>query len=467
MDLCIAEGVDPGMITYLSCPVDDIINITQSCQEYTGNLYTTCSRDLAESIKSGYPNTVASTGGPNTLIALDWTDKIQEAIRMSATIESSGQCTALRHAVVPAKITEEDISNMLESTKAIDSASEAVKSGDFDCVFPNHQGSQPGPSSQGYKRHESVDASYRLSDTLPPNGIEEYWRKVVVDVSTIDAGSHIDDLAAWLNTNQPISMAVTGRTKKHSLDYGLALWERTGLVVNTIGSPENPAMTCQARPQEGEVFGEFPPRRLLDNYTKYPVIVPSSTPAYDSSYNHSFLQEQSMKQQSEKVGSFLADVEDPMVRGYCVTVMEYLVDACRENPKLGFGTARTALWGLQRPPLRSITHLRCHTSWDDLVPSLFLFYVTNAEDQVVVISEQIDIVSNCYKYGIPVTSKVNETILPPGDDLKDIIGPMDNFPMVGNFLTTLFPVGHLKSSEPNDEEFLDRAKHLQKWLKVV
>eukprot|EP00980_Cylindrotheca_fusiformis_P026428 scaffold16150_cov112-Cylindrotheca_fusiformis.AAC.7 len=467
MELCIAEGVDPGMITYMSCPVEDIINTTRACQESTGNLYSTCSRNLAESIKSGYPNTIASTGGPNTLVALDWTDKIQEAIRMSATIESSGQCTALRHAVVPANITNEDISKMFEPMKGIESASTAVKSGNFDCVFPNHEGSQPGPSSGGYQRHESVDASYRMSEALPPNGIEEFWRKVVVDVSAIDAGSHIDDLAAWLNTNQPISLAVNGKTKKQSLDYGLALWERTGLVVNTIGTPENPALTCQARPQEGEIFGEFPPRRSLNKYTKYPVIVPSSTPGYDSSYSDSFLREQSMKELNDEVRAFLADIEDSLVRGYCVTLMEYLVDACKENPKLGFGTGRTALWGIQRPPLRSITHLRCYTSWDDLAPSLFLFYLTNAKEQVVVVSDHIDIVSNCDKYGIPVTSSVTEAVLSPGDDLKDISGPLEDFPMVGNFITTLLPVGHLKSSEPNDEEFIARAKNLDKWLKVV
>ncbi len=94
VDLCVKEGVDPGMITYLSCPVEDIQDITQSLQKHTGNLYSTCSRELAATIKAGYPNTVASTGGPNTLVALDWTNAMQEAIRMSATIESSGQCTS-------------------------------------------------------------------------------------------------------------------------------------------------------------------------------------------------------------------------------------------------------------------------------------------------------------------------------------------------------------------------------------
>jgi hypothetical protein len=257
--------------SYISCPLEDIMDITQSCQEYTGNLYSTCSRQLAELIKSGYDNTVASTGGPNTLVAMDWTNPaVRDAIRMSATIESSGQCTALRHVVAPIGTTEQDVEILLGGTKSIATADEALRQGSFDCIFANHKGSAPGPSTDnGYKRHAKVDASYRvLADRLPPNEIEEYWRKVVVDVSAIDAKERLDELIDWLNTNQPISLAVNGRTREESMELGFRLWEHTGLVVNTIGSPDNPALSCQARPQEGEVFGEFPPRRLLERYTK-------------------------------------------------------------------------------------------------------------------------------------------------------------------------------------------------------
>ena len=465
MELCQAEGVDPGMITYLACPLDDIKDITQSCKDYTGNLYSTCSRELAEAIKSGYPNTITSTGGPNTLINMDWTEGIQEATRMSATIESSGQCTALRHVVVPPSVSEQDVANMLGNTKVAAFAPDALKESAFDCVFSNHKGSKPGPSGGGYQRHATVDASYRVADKLPPNGIEEYWRKVVLDVSKVDAADHIDDIADWLNINQPISMAVNGKTREQSLDVGLKLWERTGLVVNTIGNPEKPALSCQARPQEAEVFGEFPPRRLLTKYTKYPVVVPSSTPGYDSAYTDSYLLEQAKKPVTGKAEALLRDVSDEKVKGYCVTLLEYLIDATKENPKRGFGTDRTAMWGLQRPPLKTIAYLHCNTSWDDLAPSLLLFLATNAKDQIVVSTENDSIKALCEKNGVPVKVVV-ESLLAPGDNLKNITGPTENA-MVGQFITTLFPVGHIKSTRSDDDEFCEKVKGLSKWLKVV
>jgi hypothetical protein len=61
VSLCKDEGIDPSMVTFASCSLDDIKSIIRSCR--VGNLYATCSRQLAAEIKASYPKTIASTGG--------------------------------------------------------------------------------------------------------------------------------------------------------------------------------------------------------------------------------------------------------------------------------------------------------------------------------------------------------------------------------------------------------------------
>jgi hypothetical protein len=178
--------------------------------------------------------------------------------------------------------------------------------------------------------------------------------------------------------------------------------------------------------------------------------------------------EQAKKSAVGKADDFLSDVTDDKVRGYCMTLWEYLSDALAENPKRGFGQVRTAMWGLQRPPLFTTTYLHCDTSFDDLAPSLFLFYATNGKDSVAVSTENELIRALCQKHGIAVTLKpVQESQLLPGDNLVNIEGPMSDYAMVGQFVSTLLPLGHIKSTLPNDEEFITRVKDLNKWLKLA
>jgi len=65
-------------------------------------------------------------------------------------------------------------------------------------------------------------------------------------------------------------------------ELGQYLFERTGQVVYTVGTEENPALTCQARPQEGEIFGEFPVRAELQEYTKVSWRVGCACQRYDA-----------------------------------------------------------------------------------------------------------------------------------------------------------------------------------------
>ena len=58
---------------------------------------------------------------------------VAAAIKLSATIENSGQCTALRHAVV--QCSESDVANLLSDVAVVSSPQDALKKGEFAGVF--------------------------------------------------------------------------------------------------------------------------------------------------------------------------------------------------------------------------------------------------------------------------------------------------------------------------------------------
>merc|ERR1740138_1466163 len=115
------------------------------------------------------------------------------------------------------------------------------------------------------------------------------------------------------------------------------LFETTSLVVYTVGSLDKkaPALTAQARPQDGECFGEFPPRRIMDSVTAFPVIIPSSTPGYNSAYTATFLKEYggtAVEQWGLPDGlaacrALAQQCRSPEQKGYCRVLLDYLVDA--------------------------------------------------------------------------------------------------------------------------------------------
>jgi len=488
VELMRQEGIDDlGMLTYMSCSLNDIKDITRSCRESTGNLYATCSRALAADMMSGFPNTVASTGGPNTMVTTEFNDSIRDAIRMSAAIESSGQCTALRHCVIPASVSVDQVQGIFNTVQDIPDATTALKNNVFDGVFANHKGSK-APSADEYTHEEKTDTYFKVLECLPDadKPMEEYWRKVVVDFSPVSSPEDLQKndeelyaLANWLNTNQPISLAVNARYSR-MLDLGQRLFETTGLVVYTIGSTNNPdappALTCQARPQEGEIFGEFPPRKSLGKYTKYPVVVPSSTPSYDSAYTVDYLKSVSLSDSvSKEVEKFIKSVDDKTVRGYCIELVNYLVDATQVNPKDGHGSSRTVLWGLQRPPmvtgLKTCIRADKETSLDDIAPHVLLFFATNARDQMElsIDRENKDVISTCKKLGLPIVLQSHDEFVSRGKNCLNAVhvsGPMQTFPMVGNFVSLYMPLGHIKSTMLGDEAFITQFRGSKKWLKM-
>jgi len=509
VDLMKEEGIEPGMVTYLSCQLEDIKYITANCTECAGMLYTTCSRELAKSIKSNYPNTISSTGGPNTLITTEWTKPVQDAIRTSASIECAGQCTALRHAVVPETVQLEDVEAMFNDMAHVTSPVDALTKSSFDGVFESHGGtSPPSPSNGVYTRHNTKDAYFKVGHALPSpenDEMEEYWRKVVVDVTNSVPASMankqklIKNLSKWLIRHQPISLAINGK-RSQVLDLGRNLFENTSLVVTTIGSTDKedapPAMTCQARPQDAECFGEFPPRKEMSLYTKYPVIIPSSTPSYDTCYQNKYLKSLTLEDLDGTscpacAKDWLTEISDAATRGYCVELIRYLSDATKENPKRGFGD-RTSLWGIQRTPMLEgcRTLLRCGSgvSFDDLSSVFLLFYSTNARSQVELSVDESnkelldslmkhDLDSHVFKVIVEGKDTFEHRLKEEEDDLYNIVRvpSSDNeegheekhFPMPGQFVSLYLPMGHIKSTMKNDEEFVKFFGQSEAWLKMA
>jgi hypothetical protein len=311
----------------------------------------------------------------------------------------------------------------------------------------------------------------KTSDAMPIGPLDEGWRQPVVDLSIAkDFGSdtHIKDVSNWLVQRQPISLAVNG-----DLALALKLWERTAMVVVTVGGCDErpPASTCQARPQDGEIFGEVPPRKELRSHTRFPVYVPSAAPAYNASYDASYLKTRSDASFPVSVAALMERVEDPAVRGYCAIMMDYLRDAC--GPRTGPGKARETLYGWQRPPLhlQLAFRLEASTTIDDVAPSLILFLATNARDQLVVSVEAggealVDALVAC-----GVDAKVEERFeaetyydAVSGRELRDRFA---TYPLAQQFVSLYLTVGHAKSTLSKDGAFAAAFAASPKWLRVV
>jgi hypothetical protein len=278
-----AEGMPAGLVTYASCSIEEQ---RQLFRENQGSpMYFTGSRPVAAAIKEVMPKLVASTGGPNTMVATTLNDEVAAASRMSTLIENSGQCTAMRHLIVPACTESEVVDKIFktESVRMIDNANEALENSEFAAMYRSHPTAANSDAGLGgYSKHPTLPIAFKISDSLPGDDIDEMWRQGFLDVTTVgDAfgdSEFCHDVAEWLNQHQPISLVVNG-------DYELmrTLWEKTGMVVNTAGLGDeeaSAALTAQARPQDGEIFGEFPPRRHLLDYTRFPAIVSASIPTH-------------------------------------------------------------------------------------------------------------------------------------------------------------------------------------------
>lgn len=464
-----------GYASFAACDLEQQVRLCRALGNKSP-LHITASRQTALHCNETHGNVIASTGGPNTMVvagALD--DGTGALLRDSATIEHAGQCTALRVAVLDARHqTPEHVSTMarqaLCGAAAPVSAADALSTDVFAGLFDFAPANSPSFGEwRGYVDCDRVKVRVR-EDSMPLGRLDEGWRMPVVDLNVAtDFGSdaHVSDLVDWLVKRQPISLAVNG-----DLALGLELWESTALVVVTVGGGARPAAsTCQARPQDGEIFGEVPPRKELRDHSRFPVIVPSAAPAYNASYRDEYLRKRGEAPFPASVSALVARVEDPLIKGYCAVLVEYLQDAC--GPRTGPGKARETLYGLQRPPLHLQTAFRldASTKLDDVAAAMMPFLLTNARDQLVLSvapggEALAEVLASC---GVDARVEANFEgaayyDVVEGPELRDRCA---SYSLAQQFVSLYLPLGHVKSTLPSDEAFVEAFSASRKWLRVV
>ena len=123
-------GFPPHMLTFASISVEQQRRLFAAMP--SSPVHFTGSREVARMIKQLAPRALSSTGGPNTMVVLGMTPQIAAAVRMSVGIESSGQCTALRHVVASNEhVSEANVKEALAAVPLSDSAYHCLDKGDM------------------------------------------------------------------------------------------------------------------------------------------------------------------------------------------------------------------------------------------------------------------------------------------------------------------------------------------------
>ena len=182
-----------------------------------------------------------------------------------------------------------------------------------------------------------------------------------------------------------------------SWDLKRRFFEATGLVVYTFGTKaKGYALTAQARPQDGEIFGEFPPRKDLDLVSRYPMMNPLPCSAWNTVFAEEYLIAHGKDKVSDanvnpRVKSLVDKIENSAYKGYAHLLVEYLTDACTHNPytvSKENGTVRTAYFGMQRPPIIenyvTLINYGGPANNDLFLLHILPFAITNSHSQCVV-----------------------------------------------------------------------------------
>jgi hypothetical protein len=364
-----------------------------------------------------------------------------------------------------------------KSATCVTSAKQSLHEGEFAGIFGFTPEQAPAAGYQSLNVQKKVN--FRISSELPIE-IDEMWRQIYIDVtapSKLDDDGFLRKLSSWLNYEQPITLAINA----NSYDIASTLFETTGLCVYTVGTLDTPGLTAQARPQDGEVFGEFPPRRMMSEVTRLPMLNPTPCAGYNAVYNDEYLKKRAhhtsssgLKGLHQDATRLLAAIKSDRIRGYACVILDYLLDSC--EPKEGFGN-RSSLFGLQRPPMDgSTTVLRCNDAqnFDLLLLYALPFAATNAFDSLEVSigcsGMRTEALQELLLGTFASTVEANDKYQTRKGNLSiynevRVDDPIEML-LAFQFVSKMFPLGHIKSSKGGDQKFLSHFKGSKKWLRI-
>ena len=152
----------------------------------------------------------------------------------------------------------------------------------------------------------------------------------------------------------------------------------------------------------------------------------------------------------------------------------------------------TTLCGLQRPPLTgrptlvrigSATAARAD-ALDAAAPFVLPFVLTNAKEQLVVSCDPLLadgalgalggalgtgalVIEDDAAFEARVARDEPWNVVRAGERAWRALAPPEAFPLVGHFVTLLFPFGHVKSTKSDDREFIAAFAASPKWLRAA
>jgi len=308
-----------------------------------------------------------------------------------------------------------------------------------------------------------------------------------------DMDKFLEPLCPWIvDELKPQYLNLNMGTAQLAYDYLEGLFSRTNIPGISLYI-EKYQFYYKIYPELGEVIGINPPYYPQKPNILYPVVFPVSMSVYCATYADTYLQDSHFMENpsystitdNQYYKLLLAETSMNHFRSYLTLVASYLSESLEINPKQGVGQA-SVLWGIQNIPVGFHVVLRMdaqclacdicsNNSYDTLGFYLLPFIMTTAHDRYVLsIHPDNDKLAKILellhiKFDLHTEEKFLE-LMKFDSTVYSIVRPINHlsfkFPLISQFMSAIFPFGHIKSSMSMDKKIFQTMHKSKKWLKM-